>query len=83
MSLELHAGDSPTKFISDWRECLQRLSKQRSLLPLDTDTLHALLLLANQDDLFESVRDDILKYPKKSIDDILSGIQVCNFSYCL
>ena len=39
ISLKLHAGNSPTQFISDWRECLQRLEKQGSLLPKDTDTL--------------------------------------------
>ena len=75
ISLKLHAGDSPTQFISDWRECLQRLEKQGSLLPKDTNTLQALLLLAIQDNTFESIREEILKSPTKDIDVLLSKIR--------
>jgi hypothetical protein len=41
----------------------------------DTDTLRALLLVAIQDDQFETIRDNIVHKPMLSIEDILEDIR--------
>ena len=52
------------------------LRRQGSLLPDDINTLRALLLLAIKDDTYESVSDDILASPSKTIDELLSNLRV-------
>jgi hypothetical protein len=46
----------------------------------DTDTLRALLLVAIQDDQFETIRDNIVHKPTLSIDEILKDIRKHNTS---
>jgi hypothetical protein len=41
----------------------------------DMDTLHALLLVAIQDDQFEMIHDNIVHKPTLSIDEILKDIR--------
>ena len=64
-----------TKFISDFRDCLQRLRKNNARLSDDTDTLRALLLVAIQDDDFEMVRDSIVHKPDSGVETILTEIR--------
>jgi hypothetical protein len=46
----------------------------------DTDTLRALLLVAIQDDQFETIRDNIVHKPTLSFDEILKDICECDTS---
>ena len=66
------AGSS---FVSDFRDCLQRLRKNKATLAEDKDTLRALLLVAIQDDAFETVRDAIVQHPGKTVEAILTEIR--------
>jgi hypothetical protein len=66
---------TPTSFIANFKECLLRLQKHNAKLAEDTDTLHALLLVAIQDDQFETMRDNIVHKPTLSIDEILKDIR--------
>ena len=75
LNLELNAGVSPTQFIADFKDCLQKLNRQNASIANDLDTLRALLLVSIQDDAYESVRDDILKNPSTSIEDHLTAIR--------
>ena len=52
--------------------CLQ---KHNAKLAEDTDTLHAPLLVAIQDDQFEMICDNIVHKPMLSIDEILKHIR--------
>jgi hypothetical protein len=58
---------TPTSFIANFKECLLRLQKHNAKLAEDTDTLRALLLVAIQDDQFETIRDNIVHKPTLSI----------------
>ena len=64
-----------SSFVSDFRDCLQRLRKNKAKLAEDKDTLRALLLVAIQDDAFETVRDAIVQQPDKSVEAILTDIR--------
>lgn len=75
LHLRLDPDTQATKFISSYRECLQRLRKNNARLSEDTDTLRALLLVAIQDDDFEMVRDSIVHKPNLSIDAILTELR--------
>ena len=46
----------------------------------DKDTLWVLLLVAIQDDQFETVRDSIVQKPEKDVDTILKEIRECDTS---
>jgi hypothetical protein len=70
----------PTSFIANFKECLLCLQKHNAKLVEDTDTLHALLLVAIQDDQFEMIHDNIVHKPTLSIDEILEDICECNTS---
>ena len=75
LNLRLDADTLPTRFISDFRESLLRLRKNKAGLADDTDTLRALLLAAIQDDQFEQVRDTIIKEPDRPIDTLLKDLR--------
>ncbi|KAI2499912.1 hypothetical protein MHU86_14582 [Fragilaria crotonensis] len=75
LNLRLTPDNTATKFISDVRDCLQRLRKNNAQLADDTATLRALLLVAIQDDDFEIVRDSIVQKPNSSLDQILTEIR--------
>jgi hypothetical protein len=45
---------TPTSFIANLKECLLHLQKHNAKLAENTDTLHALLLVAIQDNQFET-----------------------------
>ena len=74
-SLVLDESTTPTKFIADMRNCLQRLKAHKATIGEDADTLRAFLLIAIQDDDFDSIRDSILESPGKSIEDLLGEIR--------
>ena len=75
LSLRLTPDTTATKFISDFRDCLQRLRKNNARTSDDTDTLQALLLVAIQDDDFEIVRDSIVHKPDMGKDTILTELR--------
>jgi hypothetical protein len=74
LNLRLDPDVTPTSFIANFKECLLCLQKHNAKLVEDTDTLHALLLVAIQDDQFEMIRDNIIHKPTLSIDEILKDI---------
>ena len=73
--LVLNEHTNPTNFIADMRSCLQRLKRHKAKIGEDLDTLRAFLLIAIQDDDFDSVRDSILESPNKSIEELLTEIR--------
>ena len=75
INIRLDPDNTATKFISEYRECLQRLRKNNAKIADDTDTLRALLLVAIQDDDFEAVRDSIVSKPDSTVDTILTEIR--------
>ena len=75
LALELNTSMTATKFISDYKDCLTRLRKVKAKIANDNETLRALLLLAIQDPNFDTVRDEILKSPNKSIEDLLTDLR--------
>ncbi|KAI2504010.1 hypothetical protein MHU86_10443 [Fragilaria crotonensis] len=75
LNIRLDPDTTATKFISDFRDCLQRLRKNNARLSDDSDTLRALLLVAIQDDDFEMVRDSIVHRPNESVESILTEIR--------
>ena len=75
LGLRLDANVVPVQFISDFNQCLLKLKQNNAQLASDTDTLRALLLVAIQDDDFESIRDDILKKPENGIESILKDLR--------
>lgn len=75
LKLRLDPDTVPTKFISDFRECMLRLTQSKATLVQDTDTLRALLLVAIQHDDYDAVRDDILKSPSKDLNVFLNAIR--------
>jgi len=75
LNLRLDPDVAPTSFIADFKECLLRLEKNKAKISEDTDTLRALLLVAIQDDQFETVRDSIVHEPTRNVEDILKDIR--------
>ena len=75
LNIRLDPQTTATKFISDFRDCLQRLRKNNARLSDDNDTLRALLLVAIQDDDFELVRDSIVHKPDSSVESILTELR--------
>jgi hypothetical protein len=75
LSLQLDPDVTPTSFIANFKECLLSLQKHNTKLAEDTDTLHALLLVAIQDIQFETIHDNIIHKPTLSIDEILKDIR--------
>jgi hypothetical protein len=55
LNLRLDPDVAPTSFIADFKECLLCMEKNKAKISEDTDTLCALLLVAIQDDQFETV----------------------------
>jgi hypothetical protein len=68
-----HPDTTATKFISDFRDCLQRLRKNNARISDDTAALRALLLVAIKDD-FEIVRDSIVHKRDMCEDTILTEL---------
>jgi hypothetical protein len=75
LNLRLTPDSTASKFISDYRNCLQRLRKNNARLSEDSDTLRALLLVSIQDNEFEMVRDSIVHKPTSTVDMILTEIR--------
>ena len=75
LKLELDVATTPVQFISDFRNCLQRLRKNKAKVDDDCQSLRALLLVAIQDESFESIRDNILEKTNRSVDDLLGDIR--------
>jgi hypothetical protein len=61
-------------FVSDYRDCMQRLRKINARLADNEDALRTLLLVAICDNDFECVRNDIIRTPGMSVEAILSDI---------
>jgi hypothetical protein len=80
LNLQLDPDVTPTSFIANFKECLLCLQKHNAKLAEDTNTLHALLLVAIQDDQFETIRENIVHKPTLSIDEILKDIRECDTS---
>jgi hypothetical protein len=74
-NLKLDGNVTATKFISDFRGCLQRLRKNNAKLADDNETLRAFLLVAIQDDDFDNVRDAIVQKPDSSVETVLTEIR--------
>ena len=74
INIRLDPDNTATKFISEYRECLQRLRKNNARLAYDNDTLRALHLVAIQDDDFEMVRDSIVHKPDSTVNHILTEL---------
>ena len=74
-NIRLDPDNDTTKFISEYRECLQRLRKNNARLADDNDTLRVLLIVAIQDNDFEMVRDSIVHKPDSTVDHILTEIR--------
>ena len=55
LSLELNSSVQASKFISDFKECLNCLQKVKATIANNNETLRALLLLAIQDQNFDPV----------------------------
>ena len=75
LNIHLDPQMTATKFISDFRNCLQRLHKNNAHLPDDNDALQALLLVAIQDDDFELVHDSIVHKSDVSVESILTELR--------
>lgn len=75
LGLRLDASISATAFISDFNDSVLRLSKSNATIASDNDTLRALLLVAIQDESFDTVRDEIVRDPSKTAQEILSDIR--------
>ena len=55
LSLELNSSVQASKFISDFKECLNHLQKVKATIANNNKTLRALFLLAIQDQNFDPV----------------------------
>jgi hypothetical protein len=75
INTRLDPDTTATKFISENRECLQRLRKNNARLADDNDTLWALLLVAIQDNDFKMVRDSIVHKPDSTVNNILTELR--------
>ncbi len=75
LNICLDPDSTATKFISEFRGCLQRLRKNNARLAEDVDILRALLLVAIQDDDFDMVRDSIVHKPDSTVDSILTELR--------
>ncbi|KAL7575092.1 hypothetical protein ACA910_000460 [Epithemia clementina (nom. ined.)] len=75
LNLCLDSNTHPPQFISDFRVCLLHLEKNKAGIATDKDTLRALLLVAIQDDEFDTVRDSIVHDPSRNVDTILKDIR--------
>jgi hypothetical protein len=73
--LRLDPDTTASKFISDYRDCIQRLRKNNVALAEDNNTLCAFLLASIQDDDFEMVRDTIVHKPHLDVEAILNEIR--------
>ena len=75
LNLRLTPDTEATKFISDFRNCLQRLRKNKARLVEDDATLCVVLLRAIQDDTFEVVRDKIVTNPTSTVETFLTNLR--------
>ena len=75
LGLTLDPATTPLKFVSDMKECLQRLRTNKAKISEDNETLRAFLLVAIQDDDFDAIRDTIIEKPTRSIDELLADIR--------
>lgn len=75
LELRLDSSITATEFIADWNECLTTLEKVGASLATDNDTLRALLLVAIQDDSYDTVRDVLVNQPLRKVDDILTDLR--------
>lgn len=75
LNIRLDPDSTATKFISEFRSCLQRLRKNNARLSEDVDTLRALLIVAIQDDDFDMVRDSIVHKPDSTVESILTELR--------
>lgn len=74
LNLRLDPDTTATNFVSDFRDCLQRLRKINARLADDDATLRVILARAIQDNDFEAVQDTIVKDPNRNLDAILTDL---------
>ena len=75
LNLRLDAGTDPNEFIKDYRASLLKLTKSDSPVATDKDFHRAILLMSLQDDSYETVRDEILSSPEKTVEEHLAAIR--------
>jgi hypothetical protein len=75
LNFRLTPDVTASKFITKFRVCLQRLRANKAKLAEDTDSLRAFLLVAIQDEAFNSVRESIVRRSETDIDAILTEIR--------
>ena len=75
LNFRLTPDGTASKFITDFRVCLQRLRANKAKLAEDTDSLRAFLLVAIQDEAFDSVRESIVRRPNTDIETILTELR--------
>ena len=73
--LTLDMETAALQFILDMKDCLQRLNVNEAKIVKDNDTLRAFLLVAIQDDDYDTVRNKIISHPDRDIYDLLSDIR--------
>jgi hypothetical protein len=75
LNFRLTTDITASKFITDFRMCLQRLRANKAKIAEDTDALRAFLLVAIQDEAFDSVRESIVRRPDSDIETILNELR--------
>ena len=75
LKLVLTAETLPSQFISDYKEILGRLAAKGATIANDKDMLRALMLVAIQDDNYDSVRDKIVEQPNLDADGMMDLIR--------
>ena len=75
LKLQLDMATTPVQFISDFRDCLQRLRNNKAKVTNNDHNLRALLLVVIQDESLESIRDNILEKPNRSVGELLGDIR--------
>lgn len=75
LQLRLDASMTATQFIADFQGCITNLNHKKAKLAKDNDTLRALLLVAIQDDAYDTIRDRIVNEPSRTVDEILMDLR--------
>ena len=75
LDLTLHPETTPSKFVTEFRGCLQRLCKNNKKIADDEDFIRALILGAIKDDDYNIVRDIIIRTPEMPIETMLNELR--------
>jgi hypothetical protein len=75
LDLTLHPETTASKFVTEFRGCLQRLRKNNKKIADDKDFIRALILGAIKDDDYDIVRDIIIRTPEMPIETMLNELR--------